>query len=414
MQSRNRALFIIFLTVFLDLIGFGIVIPLLPRYAESFHAGGLGIGLVAAGYSLMQFLCSPLWGRLSDRIGRRPVLLACLGGFVASYLLLGFANSLLMLFVARLLAGACGGNIAAAQAAIADITPPEKRAQGMGLIGMAFGLGFILGPALGGLLVGSDPGHPRFALTGLAAAGMSLAAFLLALVMLPETRTAESRTAARPGFSLAALRHSLGRPNLAVLYLLFFLLFFAFSNMEATFALFLEHRFGLGARAAAGYFVLIGVIVSIMQGGLARVLSPRFGERPVIRAGLFLMAAGLLGMALAPNPLWEALAVSLVAMGNGMNGPALLSFTSRCAPVDEQGGVLGVAQGMGALGRVFGPLVGSLLFFGVPAEGFRAWLTGHHEGAPHHVGAAFLCGALFMLVAGLLAWRGLKAVPSRE
>ncbi len=411
MTGRKASLAVIFFTVFLDLVGFGIVIPLLPRYAESFVGDcarrGLYIGVLAASFSVMQFLFNPVWGRLSDRIGRRPVLLGSLGGFTVSYVMLGLAPGFAWLLAARILAGICGANIAAAQAYVADVTPPEKRAQGMGMIGMAFGLGFILGPAISAFLVGDDPAHPRYLLIGLSAAAMSLAAFVTAWFFLPESLPRGGPARERPRFSLAALARALSHPGLAAIFAVFLLIFIGFSIMEGVFALLLEHRFALGPRAAGYYFVLIGLIVSAMQGGLARVIVPRFGELPVVRAGIGLMALGMAGMGLARNPFELALAVATVAVGNGLNAPALLSLTSRRAGADEQGGVIGIAQGLGALGRVIGPVAGNLVFFGLGAGGLGSILGGGCN-PPRHVTGAFLCAAAFMGFGWLTAMAGVR------
>lgn len=413
---RKASLGVIFLTVFLDLIGFGIVIPLLPRYAETFLAGdprkGLKIGLLLASFSLMQFLFNPIWGRLSDRVGRRPVLLCSLAGFVISYGMLGWAPSLTWLFAARIIAGIAGANIATAQAYIADITAPDKRAQGMGLIGVAFGLGFTLGPALSGFLAGPDRLHPRYDLIGFAAGGMSLAALMLAFFYLPESLPKEGVRAARPRLNWNNLRASLTRPGLAPLFFMFFVASFAFANMESTFSLFLEHRFQLGARAAGYFFVLIGLVIAAMQGGMVRILVPKFGEVPVLRAGLFVMTVGMFGLALAGSVPATALAIAGVALGNGLLGPASFSALSRAARVDEQGGVLGIAQGLAALGRVFGPVVGNLLFFGRPEGSGLLGYFAQREGTPQHISAPYYAAGGFMALAFLVGLLGMKKNPS--
>jgi DHA1 family tetracycline resistance protein-like MFS transporter len=225
----------IFLTVFVDLVGFGIIVPLLPFYAEHFHASPETVTLLMAIYSLMQFFSAPLWGALSDRHGRKPVLLASLLGIGLSYLWLAFAHSLWALFAARALAGIMAGNIAAAQAYVADVTPPEKRAQGMGLIGAAFGLGFILGPAIGGLLGGEDPTAPRFLGPGLAAAGLSFLALIFAVVALKESLDPAHRTVAghRPLSRFSALAAGLGDPQLRLTVILLFLVTFVFALTSA-------------------------------------------------------------------------------------------------------------------------------------------------------------------------------------
>src|SRR5713101_6868462 len=223
---------ILFAIVLTDLIGFGIVIPLLPFYGEHFGASPLVVTLLMSAYSLLQLFGAPLWGRLSDRHGRRPILLVSLAGSIAGYLWLGFADALWMLFAARALQGACAGNIASAQAYVADVTTPENRAKGMGMIGAAFGIGFIIGPALGGLLAGGDPATARLGAPFYVGAGLSALAFTGALVFLKESLPPERRGSIRRVGRLAAITDKLGRPNLRGLILLSFLVVLAFAGME--------------------------------------------------------------------------------------------------------------------------------------------------------------------------------------
>src|SRR6266851_391361 len=237
---------ILFLIVFVDLVGFGLIIPLLPFYAERFGASPQQVTILMAVYSLMAMLAAPLWGRLSDRIGRRPVLMASMLAAALAYLWLGLASALWMLFAARAFAGACAGNIAAAQAYIADVTPPERRARGMGLIGAAFGLGFIIGPALGGLIAGNDPATADIATPAWIAASLSTLALCGVLLLLPESLPvgARARTAARS--RIGAVMGVLNRPVLSRLILVFFLVILAFAGMESTFALWAMGEFSWG------------------------------------------------------------------------------------------------------------------------------------------------------------------------
>ncbi len=294
----------IFLTVFVDLVGFGIIVPLLPFYAEHFHASVETVTLLMAIYSLMQFFSAPLWGALSDRHGRKPVLLVSLAGIGLSYLWLAFAHSLWALFAARALAGIMAGNIAAAQAYIADVTPPEKRAQGMGLIGAAFGLGFILGPAIGGLLGGTDPATPRFLGPGLAAAGLSFLALIFAVVALKESLDPAHRTMAghRPLSRFSALAAGLGDPQLRLTVILLFLVTFVFAGMESTFALWSERAFGWGPAQNGYVFAYTGVLAALVQGGLIRRLAARFGESHLVVQGRGRPGSGPVGHPLRPFP----------------------------------------------------------------------------------------------------------------
>ncbi|MBI2951463.1 MFS transporter, partial [bacterium] len=270
---KGSPLVVLFLTVFIDLLGFGIVLPLLPYYAESFGAGPLTVTLLSSSYSLMQFLFAPVWGRLSDRVGRRPILVLSLAGSALSYLLFGLAGSLAALFATRLLAGVCAANISTAQAYIADVTTPETRAKGMGMIGAAFGLGFIFGPAAGGALSRYGYAVPAFF-----AGGLSLLALALALFRLPESLRRQGDPpggAARGGFDLGRLWAALVHPGMGLLLLIFFCSVFAFANLEATFALFVERaaRFGYTARETGYLFAYMGVLMSLMQGGLVGRLA---------------------------------------------------------------------------------------------------------------------------------------------
>src|SRR5205823_1455614 len=233
---------ILFLIVFVDLVGFGLIIPLLPFYAERFGASPQLVTALLAVFSLMAMISAPLWGRLSDRIGRRPVLMASMAAAALAYLWLGLASELWMLFAARAFAGACAGNIAAAQAYIADVTPPEKRARGMGMIGAAFGLGFIIGPAVGGIVAGNDPATADLRTPGLIAAGLSLVALFGVIFILKESLTAPAGDAPRRG-RIAILTEALGRPVLSRLLVIFFLVMVAFAGMESTFAMWAMRQF---------------------------------------------------------------------------------------------------------------------------------------------------------------------------
>jgi len=387
--ERRSVLFIVFLTVFIDLLGFGIVIPLLPLYAEKYHPSPVAFGLLMSSYSAMQFLCAPVLGRLSDRFGRRPVLLFSLAGTVAGYLLFAFARSLPVLFASRLLDGATGGNIGTAQAVIADTTSPEERARGMGLVGMAFGLGFIFGPAIAGITVGLGPSAP-----GLAAASLSCAAFAWAFLKLPETRP-EGGTAARFSvLSSAALARAFRRPQIGALMLLALVTTTAFATFESTFAQFVSLRFGTGASTVAWLFVFIGVCSALVQGVLVRRLVARVGEARLVVFGAGLLIAGFAGLRAADSVPVLLLAIALIALGIGITTPSLSSLTSRRSLAGEQGEILGAYQSMGSLGRVLGPFGSENLYFRIGPD----W--------PHWIAAALEGAALFLSAAGLLGENG--------
>jgi multidrug resistance protein len=355
LNCRVSPLVIIFLTVFIDLLGFGIIIPLLPFYAESFGASGFTIGLLGTVFSLMQFVVAPLCGRWSDHHGRRPIILGGLLASCAAYVALALANSLALIFAARVIGGIAGGNIPTAQAYIADITSGENRAKGMGLVGAAFGLGFIVGPALGGILTRFGPDTPMWC-----AAALCFGNFVAAWFLLPETRHAESR---RESFGrLDLLRRAHRRPGLLPLLVVFFLLSTAFSGFEATFALFAEQRFGFTAETIGYVFALIGVVLAVSNGILVGRVVPLFGERRVIPVAIALIAIGILLVPAASTVAFLCLACVTLAFGMGFNNPALTSAVSRVSDVAEQGGMLGLAQSLAALGRIVGPAWGGYLF----------------------------------------------------
>ena len=352
---------IIFLTVFIDLIGFGIIIPLMPFFAETFGAGALTVGLLSTSFSLMQFLFAPFWGRLSDRIGRRPIILIGLFGSFASYLLFGLATSLTVLFIARILAGIAGANIATAQAYMADVTTPENRARGMGLVGAAFGLGFIFGPAIGGFLSRWGYQAPFFF-----ASALSLANFCAAWFVLPESHRAvgiEQQRLTR----LQALRAASTRPGVPQLLLIYFVVIAAFSAFEATFALFSEERLGFDATTIGYVFAYVGVVLSIVQGGLVGRIARRAGERHIIPPAILTLAAGLALIPAAYGTPMLLLATALLSLGMGFNNPSITALISRLSHADEQGSILGVSQSMASLARILGPVWGGYVYdrFGI-------------------------------------------------
>lgn len=368
----NHALKIVFFTVFLDLIGFGIIIPIQPFFAESLGAAPSVVTLLGASFSLMQFLFAPVWGRLSDRVGRRPVMLVSIFVTAGGYLLFGLAHTLTALFVARMIAGLGSANIGTAQAIIADSTTPEKRAKGMGLIGAAFGLGFIFGPALGGVLVKYGLAVPAYAASILCAIN-----FVFAFFYLPETRKKGAKsTSTGHVFSLHALKHASRHPGVPRIFLLYLVYTTAFSMMEQVLGLFIEKRWLMGitdpmmrgqeaGSMTTKALVVVGIMATIVQGGLIGKLAKRFGENTLLISGLLLVSLSLYLIPVTGNmqayPLLIA-ACGLMAVGSGLVTPSLSSLLSRAVDGDEQGGVLGLGQGLSALGRVFGPSMAGLLF----------------------------------------------------
>jgi MFS family permease len=355
---KKAPLVILFLTVFLDLLGFGMVLPLLPYYAESYGANAFAVGALLSVYSVMQLIFSPIWGRMSDRVGRRPLILMSLLGSAIGLVAFGLANTLVLLFLARAFSGVTSATISIAQAYIADSTTPENRAKGMGIIGAAFGLGFVFGPALGGGLAHYGHGVPAFV-----AAGLALANFAFALVKLPESLPIERRgeVVAR-GFSLKRLTTASSVPGLGVLMVIYFFTIFAFATMEATFPLLTLAHFGFNEVQNGYVFAYIGVLVVILQGGLVGRLAKRFGEKALVTVGALMLAVGLALLPVAPT--LGVLLVVLVpmAVGNGLTNPSLTSLISRTAATSSQGEVLGVGQSLASLGRVLGPLWGGFAF----------------------------------------------------
>jgi DHA1 family tetracycline resistance protein-like MFS transporter len=372
---RKPSVLVIFLTVFMDLIGFGIVLPLLPLYNRNLGASGLMIGVIQASFSAMQFLFAPAWGRLSDRIGRRPVLLVSTAGAAISYGIFaygcGLSGGLALGFLlgSRILAGICGANITVAQAYIADITPPSDRSKKMGLIGMAFGLGFVFGPPLGAL------GIQLFGFRGPGFLAASLCAinFLLALVILPESwKPSSDHVASRPHF--AQFMHTLTHPKIGLLVLVFFLATFCFASFETTLGLLISQNFHLNVQThqdmkLSGYLIAYcGIIGAAVQGGMTGRMVKKSGEARVIANSLFLLA-----ISMAPLPFihgsgtltWVLLLVVLavLAIGSSLTRPPVFGLISILTPAHEQGATIGVAQSAGSLARIFAPIFAASLLY---------------------------------------------------
>jgi MFS transporter, DHA1 family, tetracycline resistance protein len=400
---RKASLGTLFLTVFLDLLGFGLVVPFLPVVARDHGASDLVATLVSGSFSLMQFLFIPLWGRLSDRIGRRPVLLWSIAASILGMTLLGLARSLPMLFFARIWSGVATANIAVAQAYIADVTTPENRARGMGIIGMGFGLGFIIGPAVGGELGRFEVLGQQGTLACFVAAGLSVVNLILALVTLPESLPADRRarqegTTRRRIFDVAALRVVAARPGMRQVLLISFFSIFWFAGMEVTFSLFTADAFHMTVKQTGRVFAFVGVVSVVVQGGLIHRLSRRFGEVKLIRAGVTSLAIGfgLTGYSPGVGTWLLFLGSAFIAAGTGLNTPSISSYTSRQASAEAQGLNLGVMQSMSALARVIGPVAGGISY---ELLGMRA---------PYYLGAIGL--GLVLLV----SWRLPPLSPSGQ
>ncbi len=360
----NRSpLFVIFVTVFIDLVGFGIVIPILPYYVESFGGTPLVLGLLLTSYSVMQLIFSPILGRLSDRYGRRPVLFVSILGTGVGFLIMGFATSLTLLFVGRILAGVTGGNISTAQAYIADITTPENRARGMGLFGAAFGLGFIFGPAIGGIMSLWGIHVPI-----LFASALSFANAALLYFTLPETITPDhpARSYRRGwGYFFSQLKE----PRLAIIIIVYFLFVVSFSIMTTTFTLYTIFRYQYDAQHNGYLFAYIGLLAALVQGGLIGRLVKRFGEAALIITGALILTAALAVLPYIGRPEtgWHGgltgllVLMAFMSLGNSLSTPSLSSLASKSAGAEDQGGVLGMTQSAASLARAVGPYLGGFL-----------------------------------------------------
>jgi MFS family permease len=375
MSSKKSPLVVIFFTVFIYLVGFGIIIPMLPLLARDFGADSFQVGLLLSVYSLMQFLFAPFWGKVSDRLGRRPVLLGCLVGESFSYVIFAWARQLEWLFVARILAGFFGASISTASAYISDVTPAKERSKGMALIGAAFGLGFLIGPALGGglaILGGRISSLPHFN-TSFAAAFVGvlcLANAAFGFKFLKESlqlKTADSATDAVAAVvgkkgRFEQLFGYLKRPLIGPLISVFFLSSLAMSTMEATLVLLAGDRFHWGIREVSFGFAYIGLIIVLAQGFLVRRLLPQVGERRMLVAGLTMMGFGIGLIAFSPNIPVLAVAMTILALGSSFTSPSTMGSISLVSDAREQGAVLGTAQGTASLGRIIGPAFGGLVY----------------------------------------------------
>jgi MFS family permease len=401
-RSRHKALLIVVLVMFIDLLGFGIVLPLLPRFGELFldplvsdssmsQAGeGPILGTLVASFSLMQFIFAPIWGRLSDVVGRRPFLLLGLAGSVAFYALFGVASQLgasgrpllgiVLLFVSRIGAGIAGATVSTAQAVIADTTTPEKRSVGMALIGLGFGVGFTFGPAIGFGAVYAFPDY--LGAPGYFAAGLSLIALILAIALMPETFRPGAAREKRRWFSWHGLQTAIQIPTVGLLILMFFLATVAFANFEPTLALLTKDALHYGVERNFLVFMYVGFVLAMTQGGLYRMLARRgVQELQFIVSGTLLMALGLGGLGAvawlgseADSQVTRGFLISFLAtvtvaiIGFAFLIPSVQALISRRSPADKQGQILGVNQSVNALSRILGPMAGVVLYKAHPSH----------------------------------------------
>ncbi|MGH7906719.1 MAG: MFS transporter [Candidatus Binataceae bacterium] len=381
-QRGGKPRLVLFLTVFIDLLGFGIVIPFLPMYAARLHVHAVGIGLILAIYSLMQFLCAPVLGRISDRVGRRPIIMLGLLGSSLGYLIYGFAWSFAILLLSRAVHGICAATVSTAQAYVADTTAESERAHGMGMIGAAFGLGFVLGPAIGGLL-----GHGSLRTPVFFAAALTFANLIFAAVALPESHTPEPAARvdlARTAKRLFAFSRDLANPKLFRLCAIAFLVTSALAALEATFALMLPAVYGYGAFGVGALLAYAGFIQALTQGWLLRKFVKRTGERKLLLTGMILLGAGLAPLGSLRSVAALFILLALISAGYGLASPSVASLISRSTQRHLQGEALGLNQSALSLARIIGPIAGGFLY---------QWFN---PAAPYIGGAVIVAAALLV------------------
>lgn len=358
--EERRALIVLLTVIFLMIAGFGLVIPLLPFFAKAFDAPAWQITLLFSAFSVGQFIGEPIWGKLSDRIGRRPVLIVTIAMVGVSYAALAFAPNITAAFVIRFVTGVFAGNISTLQGAMADITPPEKRAQRMGIMGAAFSTGFILGPAIGGFLAQPSRGALGFQLPLLVAAGFAFASTLAVILLVRETLPKD--VTPRKSSRIAGLREGFADPIVSRVMLISFIVVVGFAGIEATYGLWTEARFGWGPREIGTAFMTIGILGAVSQGWLCGRLARIYGEAKTLMGGLVFMFAGIVTQGMAPN--WQIAVVgfALVCIGQSICFPNISALISRAAPPDRQGEMLGLNMSGMALARIGGPVAAGQLF----------------------------------------------------
>ena len=375
---KKSPLLPIFLIVFIDLLGFGLILPLLPFYAEKFGANELVVGLLIASYSAMQFIGAPILGRLSDRWGRRPVLLVSQVGTFAGFILMGVANSLPILFLSRIIDGLSGANLSTAQAYISDVTDESNRAKSLGMIGAAFGLGFILGPAIGAWL--SQFGYGTVAFV---AAGLSAVTMVLTYFMLPEPE--HKGSAARRAFSLAALKQAVAHPLVGSLLAMTFTFSVSLAMFQTSFALFAKSRLGFDTQSTGFVLAYVGVLSVIVQLGIVGRLVKKFGEKQLIAITVSVLALGLVLMSLVQSVAGLLVVMPLLSLGGGASTPVLTSLITKSVDRSEVGGILGVSTSVDSLSRIIAPIVGNALLV-------------FSDALPSLLGAAILMITLFFAI----------------
>lgn len=360
-RRQAPALAVLFAVVFINLVGFGLVVPLLPFFGQSLKAEAWQVALMFSAYSLGQFFAEPFWGRVSDRIGRKPVLLITVAANAVGYLMLAFVPNIWLAIAVRLFTGLGAGNISTVQGYVADVTPPEKRAGRMGMIGAAFGLGFIAGPGLSGLLVREDMGRLGYQLPMFAATALCVVAALGVLIFLRESRRPADPATPRPPF-LGGVHAAVANPVVSRVLLVTLIYMAGFSGMESTFGLWTAARYGWGAREVALAFMAVGVVSVICQSMVTGRLARRFGESRVLAAGCLLFGIGLVGQVLSPVAWMVPVMMALGAFGMALTMPNVSAMISRSVDPDQQGAMLGLNMASSSVARVLGPVIAGFIF----------------------------------------------------
>jgi MFS family permease len=384
-KSHQRALILMLFTIFLDVLGIGILAPVIPYLLQPYNKSALIVGTLMMSFSVAQFLASPVLGALSDRYGRRPILLISIFGSSLAYFAFGFAASLWVFFAARIVDGLTGGNISTAQAYITDITPPQDRSKTFGLIGAIFGAGFIIGPALGGVLSYISLQAPAFV-----AGGMSLLACIFGFFMVPETLNPANRSKKLRTHEMfnpiGQLWRYVRTPEIMMIFIARFILMFAMTTMRSNFLVYARDRLNFGPHQVGYYYAFLGFLIVMVQGGVVRRIAPKWGDRLMTLVGFISLIIGFTGMGLAPNAVGVGFCMLFIGCGHGLSFPTLTAMASKAVNDSEQGGVLGAQQSVNSLAMIIAPFVAGLAF--------------DHIG----MGAPYLIAAVMLLVAVYISW----------
>jgi len=397
-RQDRRALAVLFAIVFINLVGFGLVVPLLPFFGDSLNAEPWQVALMFSAYSVGQFFAEPFWGRLSDRIGRKPVLLITVAANAVGYLMLAFVPNVWLALAVRLFTGLGAGNVSTVQGYVADVTPPEKRAGRMGLIGAAFGAGFIAGPGLSGILVQEDMGRLGYQLPIFAACGLAVLAALGVVFFLKESLQRSATPPQRAPF-LGGVRDAVANPVISRVILVTLIYMAGFSGMESTFGLWTGARYDWGAREVAFAFMAVGIVSVLCQTAVTGRLARRFGESRVLAGGCLLFGVGLLGQMFSPGAWFVTVAMIVGGFGMAMTMPNISAMISRASPPDRQGAMLGLNMAASSSGRIVGPIVAGAMFSGL----------GHDW--PLAVGAVLMIPAAIMAINAGRASTRMAPVP---